>query len=93
MASDDAYMAFLGKANQDTGAGSDDIISTTRRQQTTSSGGFAATKAVDTDVPPKLQQIDKYYMSETDEPFEPVSLSWSKSTLPSEGELRYKCKI
>lgn len=75
MASDDTYSAFLKQANQDTGAGD---VST--------QSAFRATKAIDTDVPPAILQINKYYTSETDAPFEPVSLSWSKNTLPNEGE-------
>ncbi len=71
--SDDTYASFLDQANQDTGASK----ASTKSQS-------AATKAVDTDVPVKLQKVDQYYTSESDEPFEPVSLKWSGKNMPSE---------
>ena len=71
--SDDAYSSFLDQANQDTGA---------RKASTKSTS--AVTKAVDTDVPATLQKVDQYYTSESDEPFEPVSLRWSGKNMPSE---------
>lgn len=71
--SDDAYSSFLDQANQDTGASKVSAKSKT-----------AATKAVDTDVPVTLQKVDQYYTSESDEPFEPVSLKWSGKNMPSE---------
>ena len=71
--SDDAYSSFLDQANQDTGASK---VSTKSKS--------AATKAVDTDVPVTLQKVDQYYTSESDEPFEPVSLKWSGENMPSE---------
>lgn len=71
--SDDAYSSFLDQANQDTGASKESTKSK-----------LAATKAVDTDVPVTLQKVDQYYTSESDEPFEPVSLKWSGKNMPSE---------
>ena len=71
--SDDAYSSFLDQANQDTG---------TSKASTTSKS--TATKAVDSDVPITLQEVDQYYTSEADEPFEPVSLKWSGKNMPSE---------
>lgn len=71
--SDDAYSSFLDQANQDTGA-----------SKTSTKSKTAATKAVDTDVPATLQKVDQYYTSESDEPFEPVSLKWSGTNMPSE---------
>lgn len=73
MSSDDAYGSFLEQANQDTGASN---VSTTSKK--------ATTKAVDTEVPVKLQKIKQYYTSEADEPFEPVSLKWGGNNMPSE---------
>ncbi|KAL8666475.1 MAG: hypothetical protein Q9202_001498 [Teloschistes flavicans] len=75
MSSDDAYGSFLEQANQDTGASD---VSTSSKKTTT--------KAVDTDVPVKLQQVEQYYTSEADEPFEPVSLKWGGNNMPSEKE-------
>ena len=71
--SDDAYSSFLDQANQDTGA-----------SKASTKSKSAATKAVDTDVPATLQKVDQYYTSESDEPFEPVSLKWSGKNMPSE---------
>lgn len=73
MASDEDYAAFLDKANQDTG--------TTASAQSKS----FKTKAVDTEVPHVLQQVEEYYISDADEPFEPVSLKWDGDAIPSEG--------
>ena len=69
--SDDTYSSFLDQANQDTGA------SSTKSKS-------VATKAVDTDVPVMLQEVDQYYTSDSDEPFVPVSLKWSGKNMPSE---------
>ena len=71
--SDDAYSSFLDQANQDTGA-----------SKASTKSKSATTKAVDTDVPVALQNVDQYYTSESDEPFEPVSLKWSGKNMPSE---------
>ena len=71
--SDEAYSSFLDQANQDTGA-----------SKASTESKSAATKAVDTDVPATLQKVDQYYTSESDEPFEPVSLVWSGKNMPSE---------
>lgn len=66
MSNDDDYASFLDKANQDTGSSS------------VQSSSFASTKAVDTDVPAALKSLnDAYYMSESDEPFEPVALKFT----------------
>ena len=75
MASDNAYSAFLDKANQDTG------VSTTSNKS--SSLQF---KTVDTEVPSVLESVDQYYISDADEPFEVVSLKWSGGNMPSERE-------
>ena len=71
--SDDTYSSFLDQANQDTGA-----------SKTSTKSKSVATKAVDTDVPVILQEVDQYYTSESDEPFVPVSLKWSGKNMPSE---------
>lgn len=71
--SDNAYSSFLDQANQDTGA-----------SKASTKSKSAAAKAVDTDVPVTLQKVDQYYTSESDEPFEPVSLKWSGKNMPSE---------
>jgi len=68
MSTDEDYASFLDKANQDT-------ASSKPSQKDTK---FAATKAVDTDVPAPLQKLgDAFYTSDTDEPFEAVALGHS----------------
>lgn len=82
MGSDEDYMAFLDKANEDPSAG--------RAKQASAPGGGAQLKAQDNgvEVPEaiaaQLKGGDKIYVSEADEPFEGVALSWSKG-LPDEG--------
>ncbi|KAL8681255.1 MAG: hypothetical protein Q9186_002633 [Xanthomendoza sp. 1 TL-2023] len=75
MSSDDAYSSFLDQANQDTGA-----------SKRSAPAEIASTKAIDTEVPVKLQNVEQYYTSEADEPFEPVSLKWDQNNMPSENE-------
>lgn len=75
MSSDDAYSAFLDKANQDSGGS---------ERFTESQSSLRATS---TEVPKQLQQVEKYFSSETDEPFEPVSFKWEGKDLPSESEM------
>lgn len=77
MSSDEAYSSFLEQANQDTGS-----------SNASAQSSSATTKAVDTDVPVSLQKVEQYYTSDADEPFEPVSLKWSGSNMPSEGTSR-----
>ena len=76
MSSDDAYSAFLDQANQDTGVGS-----------TPAQAETAQSKAVDSEIPGVLLNIQQDYVSESDERFEPVSLAWEGRNMPSEGEL------
>ncbi|KAF2762085.1 hypothetical protein EJ05DRAFT_196368 [Pseudovirgaria hyperparasitica] len=75
MASDEAYAAFLDKANQDTSPAQ------------TQSPAKPSTKSVDTAIPAALQNIEQYYQSDADEPFEPVSLSYETADLPSDDGL------
>ncbi|KAL9603128.1 MAG: hypothetical protein Q9219_001331 [cf. Caloplaca sp. 3 TL-2023] len=75
MSSDDAYSSFLDQANQDTGA-----------DKVTANAESMTSKAVNTEVPVALQSVEEYYISEADEPFEPVSLQWDGANMPSENE-------
>ncbi|PYI08257.1 hypothetical protein BO78DRAFT_395867 [Aspergillus sclerotiicarbonarius CBS 121057] len=70
MSSDDAYMSFLNKANADLTAG--------QSQPATTSSSSARIETIHTDVriPAPLTSVDAFYISETDEPFEPVALKW-----------------
>ena len=77
MASDEDYGNFLDKANQNTGPS----------KASTRSASKPSTKTIDTEVPSPLQKIEQYYISEADEPFEPVSLKWDGKNMPSESML------
>ncbi|KAM4059953.1 hypothetical protein HRG_002428 [Hirsutella rhossiliensis] len=84
MASDEDYMAFLDKANKDVGGGQ-------APAQQQSSGGKGVFKALDegSPVPKAIKDISPrpFYESDTDEPFEPVSLKWDgEGGLPDEVE-------
>ena len=76
--SDDAYSSFLDKANQDTGA-----------SKASNQSKSVSTKAVNTEVPATLQKVEQYYVSEADEPFEPVSLKWGGKNMPNESTPSY----
>ncbi|THC89744.1 hypothetical protein EYZ11_010809 [Aspergillus tanneri] len=69
MSSDDAYMSFLDKANADLNNG---------RAQQFQASSTVRTETVDmgVQVPAPLTSVDAFYVSETDEPFEPVTLKW-----------------
>ncbi|KAL2832947.1 hypothetical protein BDW59DRAFT_138955 [Aspergillus cavernicola] len=71
MSSDDAYMSFLDKANADLDSGRS-------QPQTQQSSSSARTETVNANVsvPTPLTSVDAYYISDTDEPFEPVALKW-----------------
>lgn len=70
MSSDDAYMSFLNKANADLDNG--------RSQPAAQQSSAARTETVDVNVkvPTPLTSVDAFYVSDTDEPFEPVALKW-----------------
>ncbi|CAA9960244.1 hypothetical protein PTMSG1_03650 [Pyrenophora teres f. maculata] len=70
MSSDADYAAFLDKANQD--IGSAETRDASQKQ------GYG-TKSVNTAVPKMLEQVEEYYVSDADEPFEPVALSFEGS--------------
>ncbi|KAK9570515.1 hypothetical protein V6Z96_006814 [Aspergillus fumigatus] len=80
--SDDAYMSFLDKANAD--------LNNARAQQPQQSSGVRTeTVDVGVQIPAPLRSVDAYYISETDEPFEPVALKWEgadKGTWPGPAE-------
>lgn len=86
MASDSDYMDFLNKANAQRDAGSGQQANT----ESSAPSQKAITKTVEqgTTVPSALKEVDAYYISETDEPFEPVVLKWegaSQGKWPSSG--------
>lgn len=77
MASDEDYMSFLNKANQDTGS----------NQATTQSKGQFKTTDSGSQPPAEIKSAckDAFYVSDADEPFEPVSLNYDGPDLPDEG--------
>jgi hypothetical protein len=81
MATDEDYMSFLNKANQDVSGG----------KQATTQGSKFQFKAKDagSEVPKAIREAckDAVYVSDADEPFEEVSLRWSGDGLPDEGTL------
>lgn len=84
MATDEEYMAFLDKANEDPSAG-------VAKGQSSSSSGKVELKALDEGVavPQVLKKAtkDAFYVSDADEPFEPVGLKFKGDELPDEGML------
>ncbi len=82
MASDDAYAAFLEKANEDPSAGRPSVAASSSKK--------AATKDHQQNVPKALVAAaqDQFYTSDADEPFVAVALPLKGgSGLPTEGEL------
>jgi len=75
MSSDADYAAFLDKANQDTGS-----AETKDASQKKSYG----TKSVNTAVPKVLEQVEEYYISDSDEPFEPVALEFEGASVSAD---------
>lgn len=75
MSSDADYVAFLKKSQKDYSQPSEEASATTSR-----------TSAVAADVHPAVKALgERYYVSDSDEPFEGVSFAWEKETLPNEG--------
>lgn len=68
MSSDADYASFLDKANQDTG--------NAQAQSSELGKKSYGSKSVDTVVPKALEQVEEYYTSDADEPFEPVALKF-----------------
>ncbi|KAI0025111.1 hypothetical protein F4780DRAFT_722279 [Xylariomycetidae sp. FL0641] len=83
MASDEDYMAFLDKANQDPSAGSSSVKTQDKKDEFKATDDGAS-------VPALLQQAtrDAFYVSDADEPFVPVCLEWDEGGkgLPDEEE-------
>jgi hypothetical protein len=73
MSSDADYEAFLNKANQDSSQAS--------TQQSKSIG----INSVNTAIPDSLKAREEVYSSESDEPFDPISLSYKGNEIPAPG--------
>jgi hypothetical protein len=88
MASDEDYMAFLDKANQDPNEGYTKPQSSKQEFKTTDDGAK---------IPAAIEEAtkDAFYVSDADEPFVPVSLAWDEGGkgLPDEGVLRYSIQL
>jgi hypothetical protein len=86
MATDDEYMAFLNKANQDPSDGYVHV-------QNNASQAQGELKAMDAGAvapqPLVTATQNAFYVSDADEPFVPVSLKWDEKGqgLPDEGTL------
>ncbi|KAI1364303.1 hypothetical protein F5Y08DRAFT_307222 [Xylaria arbuscula] len=83
MASDEDYMAFLDKANRDPNEGYAAPQSSSKAELKTTDDGAK--------IPAAIQEAtkDAFYVSDSDEPFVPVSLAWDEGGkgLPDEEEL------
>ena len=90
MSSDEAYASFLDKANEDPSSNTKTASSSSAPKSggSGSGGGSLSTKAVDTDVPKGLQDVagQEFYVSDSDEPWEAVSLNWEGKGDLDEGE-------
>jgi hypothetical protein len=75
MSSDADYEAFLNRANQDASSA----------QATSQPGRTKGILTVDTEVPNHLLQVKEFMVSDSDEPFEPLSLKFEGDKLPSAG--------
>ena len=71
--SDDNYLSFLDKANADRDAGQQPQPQTQSQSQSQSQ---TRTLDADAQIPASLTSVDAYYISDADEPFEPVVLKW-----------------
>ncbi|KAJ4859128.1 hypothetical protein T069G_07395 [Trichoderma breve] len=85
MASDEDYMAFLNKANQDADEGR------AAAQSSRGAGQQRTFKTADegSELPKSIAEVirDAFYVSEADEPFKGVSLKWKgEGGLPDEVE-------
>ncbi|KAI5291034.1 hypothetical protein KEM54_006594 [Ascosphaera aggregata] len=77
MASDEDYLAFLNKANEDPAAG----IHNPSSSASPSEGGDVRTKTVTEGeiIPASIKNIDAYYVSDTDADFQPVVLKFDQA--------------
>lgn len=88
MASDEDYMSFLNKANEDVSGGGSGNANTTQKS---SGGGKHTFKTTDdgAELPREIRDVtqDAFYVSDADEPFVGVSLKVKgEDSLPDEGE-------
>ncbi|KAF2229169.1 hypothetical protein EV356DRAFT_456396 [Viridothelium virens] len=80
MSDDTSYISFLEKANADANCTPTDSPTENRRRYTTNS--------ITASVPASLYGLPQTYVSDTDSPFEPVSLLWGpQKSLPNSEQL------
>ncbi len=88
MASDEDYMAFLNKANQDADEAHAAHAATAAQNSNSSKTMLKALDAGE-EAPKEIREVcgKAVYVSDADEPFEQVSLQWTgEGGLPDEGE-------
>ena len=81
MSTDADYAAFLDKANQDVSSGP------AKTQSMSKSLGIKGANVNSAAVPKRLEEVDVFLVSESDEPFEPLSLEYDGGKLPSSGTM------
>lgn len=75
MSSDADYAAFLNKSQKDYSQPSE-----------TPAAATSAVVVVGVEAHPAVKALgERYYISDADEPFESISFTWEKRTLPDEG--------
>ncbi|KAK3392647.1 hypothetical protein B0T20DRAFT_421794 [Sordaria brevicollis] len=86
MASDDAYLSFLNKANEDPSVGYPRDRPDPATQKVGGNGFKTRDEGVELPGPiaKALDKGDKFYVSDADEPFEGVALRYGKGGLPDE---------
>ncbi|KAK3947244.1 hypothetical protein QBC32DRAFT_93551 [Pseudoneurospora amorphoporcata] len=86
MASDDSYMAFLNKANEDPSVGYPRDRPDPATQKVGRNGFKTRDEGVSLPSPiaKLLDKGDKFYVSDADEPFEGVALKFGEESLPDE---------
>lgn len=84
MASDEEYLNFLDKANEDPSKG----VAKSQSQGPAQAQFKTTDQGVE--IPAALKEVtkDAFYVSDADEPFVPVALNWDEAGkgLPDEGE-------
>lgn len=85
MSTDNEYLDFLNKANEDPSKGS---VSAQGEQGKSKKELKATDDGAEIPQPLVAATQDAFYVSDADEPFVPVSLAWEKGEgLPNEGTL------
>lgn len=82
MSDDSSYASFLDKANQDTG-----VSPLNSGPKAAQAPNAPSTNTLSSNIPSALQNMNATYTSDTDSPFEPMSLAYDGTELPSEHEL------